>query len=357
MPLDTSSMSEKERKKFENLTWTAMRYMREKGMAELDAKITGVHQEDMLDGNVRITFRVVWVDKMNSVCVKKAVIDRNTLLAYHRELLSRVGAIGGDMATPVDDADEVSAPVSMPPRSRPAMPSRPKPPPVVVPITTWSTERARLRGTSIDLTRRLVTKDGALGCRCSASVRPGATTCDHVRLGYLTGRDNEVLDYQALLKRPSVGYITKVPIGMGHHWTKATITSTPDQKHLAVISGLDALVCRELGWTSDGFFLELDEGLIGYIQYLEDLISQVYHYTRLSEGLEAAPSTINPDAVTCSMVHATTQRAAIIAATQPTNSDRNNWLLANAAQIIDSDGKMCLACAKLEIGKNDVPDI
>jgi hypothetical protein len=355
MPIDTSSMDEKARKKFENLTWTAMRYMRDKGLAEANAKITHVTEATPTpDGNIQIAFRISWVDRKNNVRAREVRLWRHDLLAYYDSILRAVGA-EANPDKPFGDASEVSPPVSIP-TSRPATkPASPKQRPIVsVPVTTWATERTKLTDLS---GRTLRPKDGRLSCNCTMSVRPGATTCQHVRWGYLTGKDNDIEGYRHLLDRPAIHQILSVPIGMGHYWTKVTMMLTPDKRHFAIVSGLDATLCRGMGWTSDGFFLELDEGLMGYIQYLEDLLEQVAQFTRPWEVLEVTPSAFNPDIIGCSIRHGTTQRSAIIAATRPSNPDRRNWLLANAAQIIETDGKTCLACAKLEVGLNDVPDI
>lgn len=350
MPIDTSSMDEKERRKFENLTWTAMRYMREEGLVENNAKITDVVEWVAGDGHTSIKFRVTWLDDHQKVVTKEIVVGRDVLLDYYAHLMNQVGAVASPRSLEEAPPATVRSPVTLPTRKGKTRP--------IVSAVTWATERKRLYGgVNSNLLNKLRPRGLRLGCVCPASVRPGATTCDHIRWGYITGADNQIGNYRHLIDRPAVGQIVEMPIGMGHIWVKATMSLTPDKKHFAMLSTLDTNLCRILGWPSQPFFMELDEGLIGYIQYLEDMVSQIAFFTKPYEILTVAPAAFDPGNISCGMQHGMTQRSAIVGAVRLTNPDRKNWLLANAVQTLETDGRTCLACAKLEVGVNDVPDI
>jgi hypothetical protein len=282
----------------------------------------------------------------------EVIVRRDTLLEFYKEIAARVGVKDVDLEKTVPT---VSSPVEW--KKKPHLVNdrasfRPGPQ-LVIPKTTWATERSRLRRKPFAdgmPERKLRYREQRLSCVCPASVRIGATTCDHIKYGYLFGKDAECINYEGILKGANVSaQVIHFPVGMGHYWPMATITLNPGGTSIGVISALDTAACRHLGWSSTGYIMGLNEGMMGYIQYIEDLLAQ-------TKIFEKANTEGGADRVSCAVRHGNSHHTLIVAALRSGNADRNNWMLANAAILLDTNGNTCLACHKLEIGKNDVPD-
>jgi hypothetical protein len=240
----------------------------------------------------------------------------------------------------------------------------------VKPPETWSSERVRLAqyfkthgpdstntstwNTFNPMTQLLV-KDNRLACRCPKSVRPGATTCDHIRWGYLFGIDAEMMRYRRTIETISTvsnytgSLVVHLPIGMGFVWAKATLVLNPDKASIGIISELDTAICRILKYPTSSYVMGLDEGVLGYVQYLEDLIMQTDPYVSLVESADIKT-------ITCSRKHGMAVNSNILAQIRPQNPSRNNWMIANAAMTHESNQKYCLGCASLSVGRDDVPN-
>lgn len=350
MRLNPNAMTPEDRKKYETLTWTALQYMREQNYIGTGAKILAVDEIESSSPRV-IKFLVGRIGPSGLQATRDIEITRQELLEYYKKTVQSVNAQASTSETDMNaaSAGTMSSPVTLSPKRKTES----------VPPLTWSSERYRLRFKDDPSTSRLRKVSGrygvGLGCTCPASVRVGATTCDHIRYAYLNSLDAEVCEYRKSLETPGVeALIVEFPVGMGHYRSKCTLIYHADKKMIAVVSELDALIARTMGWPAAGYMMSLDEGMIGYIQYIEDLLTQTVPYSRVVQASKVAEMTHN---VSCSRVHSATQRAMIVGELRPSNPERQNWMVANAACILETGGKDCLACSKLEIGKNnDVPD-
>lgn len=256
--------------------------------------------------------------------------------------------------------------------SKPKDSPPPAPPPTVQ--RNWFTDRTRILGirkprvvgprgggNSWDARGSLRDQGGRVICVCSQQMNDKTKPCDHVMYAYLTGMDNQVLNLSSVR---ATGRELKVMIGLGTYIMNLRVARAVDEedpsrkvKFLLVASEVEIRLRSALAMKSDDrYIMTDDEGMLGYVSYIEDLCRETDIFKKLSMATLGADITTIRSAGGCSRHHNSTVSKLVMSAMSASNPMREAWMIGNVASMHDV-GSQCLGCRQLAVGSADVPDL
>lgn len=198
----------------------------------------------------------------------------------------------------------------------------------------------------------VVLVDEKFTCSCSAARLNPNCICPHIAYTLITGDEKYVFNYASITKEAP--QTLKIPIGFGMYWAPVSIARAVDDEtnrgtsFLFVNSRLEKSVLRAMDINYlDDMVIQEDEGILGYIKYLEELIMSTSLYTMMSKMSGAA---IAAALATCKKKHNTMIADAIRSGASVRNNMRQAWIICNVASLIETE--ICFPCRQV----SDTPE-